>query len=415
MKGTGMSEDQPSWARRIRAMREARGWSQAEAAEAMRRHTDKALPDPEHLTRRWKAWELGENKPGGHYAPLVAATLKTVTQALFPPEEKANSSLELLSATGMDTLEIVSRLQVSDVNDATLEAVRITVDRLCSEYARQPPFELITEGRQWLRRLVEMQEQRLNFRQRRDTLELAGWLALLVGCLEYDLGDRRAAEGTRQAALSLGKEVGSSGVLGWAHEMSAWFALTAGDYRGVIAAGKTGELAADNHSVAVQLIAQQAKAYARMGKLPEMESTLERGRVALDKMEYPSNVDNHFVVDPSKFDFYAMDCYRFIGENKMARELSEEVIRVSAGFNTHDRWPMRIAEAQVTLGVVAAREGDLDGAVSYGQRAISNGRRSLPSLTMVSRDLVNVLKDRYPEEPEVVSYLDQLREIQRPA
>jgi hypothetical protein len=157
-------------------MREARGWSQAEAAEEMRKHSDRPLPDGDNLTRRWKAWELGENKPSGHYAPIIASTLSTVTQALFPPPRHSGGGggVELLSATGMDTLEIVSRLQASDINDATLEAVRITVDKLCSEYARQPPFELISEGRQWLRRLVEMQEQRLNFRQRRDTLELAG-------------------------------------------------------------------------------------------------------------------------------------------------------------------------------------------------------------------------------------------------
>jgi hypothetical protein len=260
-----------------------------------------------------------------------------------------------------------------------------------------------------------MQSQRLNFRQRRDTLELAGWLALLVGCLEYDLGDRRAAEATRQAALSLGKEVGSSGIMGWAHEMSAWFALTAGDYRGVIAAGKTGELAAGNHSVSVQLIAQQAKAYARMGNKTDMQAALERGRVALDGMAYPSNIDNHFVVDPSKYDFYVMDCYRHVGEDRLARELSQEVIRVSSGFNDHDRWPMRVAEAQITLGVAAARDGDLDEAVSYGRRALTTGRRSLPSLMMVSQDLTAVLRARYAGEAEAESYLEQLRQLQRPA
>src|ERR1700704_2507441 len=101
-----------------------------------------------------------------------------------------------------------------------------------------PPADLIIEGRQWLRRIVDMQEQRLGFRQRRDTL------ALLVGCLEYDLGDRRAAEGTRKMALSLGQEIENSGILGWAHEMRAWFAITSGDYRGAIAAAEGGQVAA---------------------------------------------------------------------------------------------------------------------------------------------------------------------------
>lgn len=410
-----MNEDLPTWARRIRAMREALGWSQATAAEKMREHADKPLPATEHLARRWKDWELGNSKPSSFYQPIIAATLGTVTAALFPPTERAASGIDLLNATGMDTLEIVSRLDASSVNDATIEAVRITVDKLCSEYAKRPPFELITEARQWLRRLVEMQEQRLTFSQHRHSLEMAGWLALLVGCLEYDLGDRRAAEGTRQAALRLGKEVESSGIVGWAHEMRAWFALTSGDYRNVVAAGEAGELAAGTHSVAAQLIAQQAKAFARMGLKQEMDAALERGRVVLDKMPYPENLDNHFVVDPNKYDFYVMDCYRHVGDDRRARELSNEVIRASSGFNNHDRWPMRIAEAQVTLGVVAAREGDLDEAVAFGRRALAGERKSLPSLAMVSQDLADVLADRYAGEPEADAFLEQQRALRRPA
>ncbi|MCA1194440.1 tetratricopeptide repeat protein [Saccharopolyspora sp. 6V] len=406
-----MTEDAPTWARRIRAMREARGWSQPKAVEEMRSHSSDELPSAEHLLRRWKAWERGENKPSDFYASIVAATLGTVTAALFPPPTRPGNDLDLVNATGMDTLEIVSHLHRSDVNDATLEAVRITVDKLCSEYSRLPAKDLIGEGRQWLRRLVEMQEQRLTFRQRRETLELAGWLALLVGCLEYDLGDRRRAESTRRSALSLGKEVGSNGILGWAHEMQAWFALTSGNYRGVISAAAAGQQAAGNHSVAVQLIAQEAKAWARMGRTEEMRNALERGRLVLDGMPYPENIENHFVVDPSKYDFYVMDCYRHVGENRMARELSEEVIRASKDFNGFERWPMRIAEAQVTLGVVAAREGDLEEAVTHGRRALSGDRKSLPSLTMVAQDLSQVLGERYRGEPEADAYVEQLKAL----
>ncbi|MFT7837585.1 helix-turn-helix transcriptional regulator [Saccharothrix sp. BKS2] len=408
-----MAGDVPSWARRIRALREARGWSQAEAAQQMRQHTDEALPDPDHLVRRWKAWERGENKPSQHYAPIIAAALHTVTTALFPPENRTDSGLEIVNATGMDTMEIVSRLQASSINEATLQALRITVDRLCSEYAHSRPDELVIEGRRWLRRIVEMQEQRLSFSQRRDTLELAGWLALLVGCLEYDMGDRRAAEATRRAALNLGQEVGSAGILGWAHEMKAWFSLTSGDYRGVVAAAQAGQALSGNHSVGVQLIAQEAKAWARMGRQTEMENALERGRVLLDSMPYPDNIDNHFVVDPLKFDFYAMDCYRHVGDDRLASTLADEVIRGATDFNGFERAPMRIAEARITLGVAAAREGDLEGAVTFGRRALSGERRSLPSLAMVSQDLAAVLSDRFSGEAEAESYLDQLREIRR--
>jgi hypothetical protein len=72
---------------------------------------------------------------------------------------------------------------------------------------------------------------------------------------------------------------------------------------------------------------------------------------------------------------------------------------------------MRQAEARITLGVVAARRGDLEAAIKQGERALSASRKSLPSLLMVSRDLTRVLNDQYPSEPETQAYFDQLHAL----
>ena len=101
----------------------------------------------------------------------------------------------------METLELVSRLQRSDLDQATLDGLRIMADRLCSEYPFMPADELLVEGRSWLRRITTLQGQRITLKQHREILVLAGWVALLVGCLEYVSGNRHAAETTRQAAL----------------------------------------------------------------------------------------------------------------------------------------------------------------------------------------------------------------------
>ena len=69
---------------------------------------------------------------------------------------------------------------------------------------------------------------------------------------------------------------------------------------------------------------------------------------------------------------------------------------------------MRVAEARVTLAVVAARQGDVEKAVHYGERALDGQRKSLPSLAMVTRDLARVLKRTSPTCREAGSYLDQL-------
>jgi hypothetical protein len=51
------------------------------------------------------------------------------------------------------------------------------------------------------------------------------------------------------------------------------------------------------------------------------------------------------VVYPTKFDFYAMDCYRLLTDDKMAENLAHEFIQASTGFDGRERAPMRLAEA----------------------------------------------------------------------
>jgi hypothetical protein len=44
----------------------------------------------------------------------------------------------VVTGTGMDTLEVLTRLRGSSIDGAVLEGLRITVDRLCSEYPYLP-------------------------------------------------------------------------------------------------------------------------------------------------------------------------------------------------------------------------------------------------------------------------------------
>ncbi|MDK1473276.1 XRE family transcriptional regulator [Streptomyces sp. 549] len=405
-----MTDDRPTWARRLVAERQARDWSQLDAVRALRAHAPTELPGEESLVRQWKRWEAGST-PGDFYRPIIAATFGTVTNALFPAPGRRDGNAEIVAASGMETLEIVSRLKRSDVDAATLDALRITADRLASEYPFMPSEQLLVEGRQWLRRVVDLHSKSLTLAQHREVLALSGWLALLVGCVEYDMGNRHGAESTRQAALSLANETDHGEIAGWAHEMRAWFALTTGDYRGVIAAAQAGTERAANHGVAVQLAGQEAKAWARIGDRRQVEVALDRGRRLLEGMPQPENLDNHFVVDPAKFDFYAMDCYRLVGEDKLASNLAEQVLSEGTDFDGTERSPMRNAEARVTLGVTAARAGDLEGALTYGGRALEGERQSVPSLIMTSRELAAVVRDRYASDPSAQDYLTQLRDL----
>ncbi|MFC0527233.1 helix-turn-helix domain-containing protein [Phytohabitans kaempferiae] len=309
------------------------------------------------------------------------------------------------------TTELLRRIQASDITEGSLSALHATVHELCCQYSYRDAMELRTEAHDWLREVARVLRQPVGLHQHRELLTAAGWLALLVGCLEYDLGMRAGAEATRTAAAQLGAEAGATEIVGWSFEMSAWFALTQGRYPAVVDAVEGGQAADRGHSVLVQLAAQEAKSRARMGDVPGMRAALERGRTILDRLPVPARVDNHFVVDPAKWDFYAMDASRLAGDNENAGRYAAEVI---AGGTTPDgtaRWPMRLAEARLTLAVVAARAGELEQAVNYGIQALDVPRRSLPSLMMVAGELDVELQRRYPDEAATEAFREALRAI----
>lgn len=392
--------ERPEWAQRLRRERETRGWSQSDAVRALRTYSD--VPLPAGLPDQWKRWERGRNRPDEFYRPLIAAALGTVVESIFPsirPAPPVGTADELLLArSGMDTHELVQRVRRSSVDTGTLDALSFTVEQLCCEYVSRDPHELIHESRDWLTRVTHLLDERVSFAQHRDILDAAGWLTLLIGCLEYDTGQAQQAEATRIGALQLSNEAGNQPVGGWAHEMRAWFAITNGRYGEVIEAAQAGQDTAPGRSVAVQLFAQEAKAWARIGDQRNVHTALEKGRRLLDTLPYPDRPDNHFVVDPDKFDFYAMDCYRLIGNDTMAEMHALETLRKSTAFDGHPLSPMRMAEAEITLGVVAARRGDIDSAIAYGASALDKSRQSAPSLLMVGAELASALEARYPTD-----------------
>ena len=129
----------------------------------------------------------------------------------------------------------------------------------------------------------------------------------------------------------------------------------------------------------------------------------------------PSNPDHHFQIDPAKWHFYAMDAYRNVGDDPLAVTYAEEVLRLGSAANGQERSPMRNAEAHVTLGVAAARSGDLDAAVEHGHDALNGARKSIPSLLMVSGELVRVASDLAgKDDPRVRDYRADLRTASQP-
>jgi transcriptional regulator with XRE-family HTH domain len=353
--------------------------------------------------------ESGTKPPTAEAAQRIDRVLSAGGELAEMVSEKSLSPAE--QAKLWETAELLRRVGNADTAPTTVDALRATTFTLCCEYGWRDAAELRGDALGWLRETARLRRS-AGLDAHRELLVIAGWLGLLVGCVEYDMGMRASAEATRAAAHSLGVESGHTEIAAWAWEMTAWFALTQGRFTDAMVASRVGqEVIGDSASVAVQLIGQEAKALARLGDPATVRAVLERGREVLGGFPRPDRSDHHFVVDPDKWDFYAMDAYRMAGDDRNAEHHAREVLALGAGPGGIEKAPMRMAEARLTLGVTAARAGDLEQAVSIGLDAFRAPRKSLPSLVLVAAELDVELWRRYPAEQAAVEYRDAFRAV----
>lgn len=139
------------------------------------------FPLPEGLVDQWYLWERGHIKPDEFYRPLIATTFGTVVESLFPsgrlPLPAQTKDERLLSRSGIDSHGLVQRIRRSSIDATTLDALGLTVEHLCCEYARRDAIELVTESREWLSRMTRLLDERLPLNRHKNILDAAGWLS----------------------------------------------------------------------------------------------------------------------------------------------------------------------------------------------------------------------------------------------
>ena len=292
--------------------------------------------------------------------------------------------------------DIMRQIHRTDIGHETIEQLHAITEELCCQYAWRNATDLRKDAQMQLEYVGQLLNGPSTLREHRELMVIAGWLTLLIGCVDYDLGLPRHAESARTAAYQLGRESGHGEIVAWSFEMSAWFALTQGRLRSVAEYTEAGTKAAPNSSVAVQLAAQTAKAQARMGNRAEVQKILDEGYRTLGQHEHPLRPENHFVIDPTKWDFYAMDCYRLVGDNERAAEHAQAVLKLSRKADGSERSPMRASEARLTMAVTSVRSGDIDAATNWARQAFNADRKSVTHLEMLAEEISELLHSFMP-------------------
>jgi hypothetical protein len=148
-----------------------------------------------------------------------------------------------------------------------------------------------------------------------------------------------------------------------------------------------------------------------MGDLKGVRSTLDKGRRLLDGVSWAVRTDNHFAIDPNKWEFYAMDAYRLAGDDERASEYARDVLQKGIAPDGTERSPMRVSEARLTLAVAASRKGELEESIRLGLQALQGHRRSLPTLLMTAGELDAELQKRWPDEAAVEEFREAVRTL----
>lgn len=379
------------WHQKFRRLRQGRGWSLHRAAEAFVTASEHHAPGQvENVRTSIARWERGTVKDPDSASKVAIARMFDLPYLDFWPARPLADEVVPAALSEEEFSDLIAAMRAPRVGGEHLELAAAQVERLCSEYAARDAGPLVVEVDQWLRDLRGLVSNgRVNLAGHGRVLELTGWLALLRSCLMWDKGDALNSQHARVAAAGLAEDLGDGVIGAWTWEIQAWNALTQGDLPQVVAFASAGIEAAPSDSVAAQLYAQQAKAYARMGDKHKTEVALEGVRQVLDSAPTPTNLRNHFNVDPTKASFYMMDAYRVLRDDAQAEAMADTVLRTSTSWDGTSVSPMRAAEAQLTKATLSARAGDVDGAVGFVEQALAHERRSAPSLMLVAREVTD--------------------------
>ncbi|NNJ08157.1 tetratricopeptide repeat protein [Streptomyces sp. PKU-MA01144] len=394
---------------------EAIGYKREHIGKMARPETDSNGVRP-RITQHFKILEVVDGlRIPGHFAGLAPRPWELERRSVASPADDPSTLIAQGGAGLWDIAEMLRRTEMSSINSAALESIEQGIDQLARAYPYADADYLHDRTRNGLQYVTKQLEGRMTLRQHRELLVDTGWLFLLNACVQYDRGQREAANLSKAAALRIGQEAGHGEIKAWAWEIEAWFALTQSRWQDMLEAVEAGHVADQTHSVGVQLYAHKARAAARMGDARLVRDSLDAGRARLDRLPRPDYPEHHFIIDPDKWDFYEMDAYRLLGDDERAAAHARSVIRISTGPDGTEISPMRAAEARLTLGVAAARTGEVEEAISMGTRALEADRKSLPSLLLVADELDKELRSRHPREAATRDFHDRVVAIKRGA
>jgi tetratricopeptide (TPR) repeat protein len=311
----------------------------------------------------------------------------------------------------VEAIELARRVEASDVSDATLTRLERAADDFATTYATTPPVLLLPRVRRHLAYVARLVEARKTLDQQRRLLVAGGWLSLLAATLDVDLRQRGRAAARLDTAWQMAEHAGHREILAWTLETRAWDVLTEGDYPRAVALSQQAQaIAPAGSSAHIQAIAQEGRAWARMGQRAQTRGALDRVARLVSPMRQPDRPEHHYQYDPAKALSYTATTLAWAGD-PAAEEYAREVVRQLEAAADGVARPRRVASARLDLGLALVAAGQPDEAAAQALAAITSGR-IVPSNWWRARELVAGVRQAGISETQEL--LDAMRTYGRP-
>lgn len=401
--------------RRLAERRKACGFNQEEFAEAV--GADRSTV---------QRWESGKNDPQPWQRPKIAKVLSITAGELdallipdaYSPPHSRSGWITVAAPEGddeFDAFELARRVSASDVGNETLNRLEHAFDELAMKYPVSPPQELLKRVRKHSAYVSHLIDARMTLAEQRRLYVVGGWFQLLGATLHIDLKQENAATARLQTAATLAQHAGHREIEAWCYETDAWRVLTDGDYTRALQLSQIAqELAPAGTSAAIQATAQEGRARARLGEGVETYAAIDRVQRMSSAMTPRKGTEHHYQYDPGKALAYTATTLAWVGD-PAAEDYARQVIARLAPTDDVEKWPRRVASANIDLALALLGGDRLDEACNAAQRAILSGR-IVPSNHWRALEVVNSVEQRQlPEAQDLREAYQGLKALPRKA
>ncbi|WP_145503815.1 hypothetical protein [Streptomyces sp. CFMR 7] len=250
--------------------------------------------------------------------------------------------------TSLETVRSYTRSsRISELRAGGIEDLELSVAQFSATYSAHPPAQLWEKVAPLRERAASLLTQsRHTLREGRELARHAGMLSVILAWLAHDLGDHGFVDACSDDAWEQGHQAGDLEIGAWAEDVRCTDALYSGRDVDALAAATRGLAVAPQGSrVALRLLAQLARVYAKLGQAVQFEETMRR--VKHESHRLPPHRAGLFGVDAAVVTSYGASSLVWLGRHERALESALEAIGRYEAMPLPYQAPTRLAIASV--------------------------------------------------------------------